>query len=420
LALLEGCRHSLEISVPVDEVNAEVSRVLESFQKKARFPGFRPGKAPAGLVRRHFQSDIRQKVLENLVPRYFREQVEREDLKVVGSPDIVDVKFEEGEPLWFKAEFEVAPEFELKEYRGLTVPYQDPEITDEDIDKRIEELRQQKADYANVDPRPLEDGDFAVVSLESVDGVPGPPIRQDELMIEIGGSDTMPEFSENLRGLSPGEEKTFDVTYPDDYAQRRLAGKTIRFRATVKGIRRKELPEVNDEFARDLGDYQDLAELRDSVRRALFAERQIEAQREAKDKLVDQLVDAHEFPVPEAYVDAQIRNRVEQNLRALAANGVDPSSVKLDWDKVKAAQRDKAVREVRASLILSRIAARESIDATREEVEREVERMARQRREPVAALRLRLEKDGTLGRIASHIQSEKTLTFLFEHARKEA
>lgn len=420
MALLEGCRHSLEISVPVDEVNAEVSRVLESFQKKARFPGFRPGKAPAGLVRRHFQSDIRQKVLENLVPRYFREQVEREDLKVVGSPDIVDVKFEEGEPLWFKAEFEVAPEFELKEYRGLTVPYQDPEITDEDIDKRIEELRQQKADYANVDPRPLEDGDFAVVSLESVDGVPGPPIRQDELMIEIGGSDTMPEFSENLRGLSPGEEKTFDVTYPDDYAQRRLAGKTIRFRATVKGIRRKELPEVNDEFARDLGDYQDLAELRDSVRRALFAERQIEAQREAKDKLVDQLVDAHEFPVPEAYVDAQIRNRVEQNLRALAANGVDPSSVKLDWDKVKAAQRDKAVREVRASLILSRIAARESIDATREEVEREVERMARQRREPVAALRLRLEKDGTLGRIASHIQSEKTLTFLFEHARKEA
>jgi trigger factor len=346
--------------------------------------------------------------------------VEREDLKVVGSPDIVDVKFDNGQPLWFKAEFEVAPEIELKDYRDLTVHYHDPEITAEDIDRRLGELREQKADYANVDPRPLEDGDFAVVSLESLSGVPGPPIRQDELMIEIGGAETMPGFTENLRGASPGDEKEFDVAYPQDYAQQRLAGKTIRFRAALKGIRRKELPEINDEFARDLGDYQDLAELRDSVRKALFAERQIEAQREAKDQLVEKLVDLHDFPVPEAYVEQQIKNRVEQNLRALAASGVDPSSIKLDWDKVKASQRDKALREVKASLLLGRIAEREAIDATRDDVDREVERMARQRREPVAALRIRMEKDGTLGRIASHIQTEKTLAFLFEHARKEA
>ncbi len=420
MALLEGCRHSLEISIPVEEVSAEAERVLGSFKKKARLPGFRPGKVPAGLVRKHFESDIRQQVMENLIPRFFRQEAEREELKVVGTPDIVDVKFEPDQPLWFKAEFEVAPEFDLKDYRELTVQYHDPQITDADVDKRLEDLRQQKADFANVDPRPLEDGDFAVVALESVAGVPGPPIHQDELMIEIGGAETMPGFTENLRGVPPGEDREFDVSYPDDYAQQKLAGKTIRFQATVKGVRKKELPELNDEFARDLGDYQDMGELRESIRKALFAEREAEAQREAKDKLVEQLVDMHEFPVPEAYLNQQIRNRVEQNLNALAANGVDVSSIKLDWEKLRSSQRDKALREVKASLILGRISERESIDATRDEVDREVERFARQRREPVAALRIRFEKDGSLGRIASHIQTEKTLAFLFEHAHKEA
>ncbi len=420
MALLEGCRHSLEISIPVEEVTAESERVLESLRKKARLPGFRPGKVPSNLVRKQFASDIRQQVLENLIPRFFRRQAEREDLKVVGAPDIVDVKFEDGQPLRFKAEFEVAPAFELKEYRGVTVHYHDPEVTEEDVDNRLAELRRQKADYANVDARPLEDGDFAVVSLESLAGVPGPPIRQDELMIEIGGAETVAGFSENLRGATPEEVREFEVVYPEEYSQQRLAGKTVRFRATVKGIRKQELPELNDEFARDVGDYQDLAELRETLRKAIYAEREAEAQREAKDQVVDRLVDEHDFPVPEAYVDHQIRNRVEQRLNLMAASGVDPSQLKLDWEKLKSSMRDKALREVKASLLLERIAEREAIDATRDEVDREVERMARQRREPVAALRLRLEKDGTLGRIVSHIQTEKTLAFLFEHARKEA
>jgi len=135
---------------------------------------------------------------------------------------------------------------------------------------------------------------------------------------------------------------------------------------------------------------------------------------------VDKLVDAHDFPVPEVFVERQIRNRVEQSLRAMAAEGVDPKSLKLDWEKVKATQRDKAVREVKASLLLSKIAEREAIAPTRDEVDKEVERLARQQREPVAALQMKFEKDGTMGRIASHIQTEKTLNFLFEHARKTA
>lgn len=415
---MEGCKHTLEIDVPAEEVEAETGRAVASVQQRAKLPGFRPGKAPAAIIRKQFASEIRKQVLETLIPKYLQNRFEAEDLKVVGQPDITEVHLDPGEPLRFKAEFEVVPQIELQDYKGLTVPYHDPEVTDEDVSKRIEELRQQKAEYVNEDPRPVQDGDFAVLSLESLGGLDGAPVKQDELSLEVGGGDTLEGFSENLRGMHPGEEKEFDLTYPDDYGQAKLAGKTVRFRMHVKGIRRKELPEVNDDFAQDLGDYRTVDELREAVRKSLFSQRQFEAQREAKDKLVEKLVDLHDFPVPETFIDRQIQNRVEQRVRALAEQGVDPKSLNLDWKKLKEKQRDSALREVKASMLLSRISEREAIGATRDEVDREVDRIARQQREPFAAVRLRFEKDGTLGRIASHIQTEKTLGFLFEHAGK--
>ena len=420
MAVIEGCRHSLEISIPADAVESETGRVMADVQKRARLPGFRPGKAPASLIRRQFSGDIRQRVMESLIPKYLQQQFEAENLNVVGTPDIKDVHFHEGEPLRFIAEFDVAPDIELKDYKGIEVPYHDPEVSDEDVQKRIQEIREQKATYANIDPRPLADGDYAVVAMESIAGVEGEPVKQDEMVIEIGGGDTVEAFSENLRGLSPGDEREFDVPYPADYGSPRLAGKTVRFHATLRGLRKKELPELNDEFAQDLGDYRTVDELREAVRKALLGQRQNEAQQQAKNLIVDRLVDLHEFPVPGTYVERQIRNRVEQTLRAMASEGVDPRGLNLDWEKVRESQREKAVREVKASMLLSKIAEREAIVATRDEVDREVERLARQQREPVAALQMKFEKDGTLGRIASHIQTEKTLTFLFEHARKTA
>jgi trigger factor len=420
LALVEGCKHALEISIPADEVETETGRVAADVQKRAKLPGFRPGKVPASLIRKQFAGDIRQRVLESLIPKYLQKQFESENLNVVGTPDISNVHLHAGEPLRFKAEFEVAPQIELKDYKDFEVPYHDPEVAAEDIDKRVGEIQEQKAQYVNIDPRPIENGDYAVVALESIAGVEGEPVKQDEMVLEVGGADTFEAFSENLRGLSPGDEKEFEVPYPEDYGSARLAGKTVRFHATVKGIRRKELPELNDEFAQDLGDYRSVDELREAVRKAIFGQRQHEAQQEAKNRIVDKLVDEHDFPVPEFYVERQIRNRVEQSLRAMAADGVDPRKLNLDWEKIKESQREKAVREVKASLLLSRIAEREAIVAKRDEVDREVERIARQEREPVAALQMKYEKDGTLGRVASHIQTEKTLNFLFEHARKTA
>ena len=419
MALIEGCKHALEVEIPVEDVNSETGRVVEDFQKRVRLPGFRPGKAPASLILRNYSDDVRQKVLEKLIPKALQKEFESQNLRVVGNPNVTDVHFHDGEAVHFKAEFEVYPEFELKEFRGVTVPYHDPEVTDEDVEKRVEEIRDQKATYANVDPRPLQDGDFAVMSLESLEGVE-PPVQSDEMTLEIGGPDSLEGFTENLRGMSPGEQKEFEVTYPEDYGQERLSGKTVKFRASVTGVRKKELPETNDEFAQDLGDYRTMDELRAAVKKSLFDQRQEEAQREAKDKIVEYLVDQHEFPLPEAFISRQIENRVEQRLRTLAQQGVDPKSFNLDWESIKEAQREPAMREVKASLLLSRIAERENIAATRDEVDKQVERIARQQREAFAPLRIRLEKDGTLGRIASHIQTEKTLNFLFEHATKTA
>ncbi len=416
----QNIKRSLELSVPASEVEQETERVVESLRKKIRLPGFRPGKVPADLIRRRYDQEVRHDVLEKLIPRHFFKRAEEEGLNVVGTPSVTDVEFKPGEPLRFKAEFEVAPEIELKEYKGLTVPYQDPEVSGEEVDKRLEDIRDQKAEYVNVDPRPIAEGDYAVVAMESVSGIAGPPVKHDELTLHIGGEETLPGFSENLMGMSPEDEKEFDVTYPEEYGQSKLAGKTVRFRARVKGIRRKELPELTDEFARDLGDYQNMEEVRDAIRKAIFAERQYLAQTEAKGKLVDALVDSHDFPVPEAYIERQIEMQVERQLHMLAAEGIDPRSIQLDWEKVKESQRDKAVREVKGSLLISKVADAEAIHPTQEEVDREVQRIARQEREPVAAVRMRLEKEDGLRRIASRIRTDKTLNFLFEHATKTA
>ena len=418
MALVEGCKHALEISIPVAEVEQETERAVAAIQGKVKLPGFRPGKAPAALVKTRFAGDVRQDVLEKLVPRFFQAAAEKEHLQVVGRPNFTDVHYHAGEPLRFKAEFEVAPSFDLGEYTGLAVTYAEPEVTDADVDARLNEVREKKAEYVNEEPRPIADGDYAVISLESISGV-DEKVQQDELMLKIGDEATLPVFTENLRGVAPEESREFDVTYPADYDRATLAGRTVRFKATVKAVRRKELPEANDDFAKDLGDYQTLDEVKEAIRKSILAERENRAREETKHQIIEKLVDEHPFPVPDSYVDRQIEIGLENQLRQLASQGVDPRQLKLDWAKIREAQKDRATRDVRASLILDRIADRESIMATQDEVDREVQRIARQQREAVAMVRPKLQKDGTLNRIAGQIRTEKTLGVLFDKARKE-
>jgi trigger factor len=420
LALVEGCKHALDITIPAADVAAEVEKVVEKVRAKARIQGFRPGKAPSSIIRSKFMADIRQEALDNLIPRFLEKECERENLQVVSRPNISDLHFHEGEEVHFKAEFEVAPDVELKETRGLKVAYAEPTVTDEDVDARLNELRESRAQFVNVDPRPAVDGDHCLVSLVTLSGVDGEPMKQDDINIEIGGKDTFPEFSTALRDAVPGDDREAEISYPENYAAERLAGKIVRFRITLKQLRLRELPELNDEFAKDLGDFQTIEEIREEIRKSIFREREHSAQVTAKNALVDQLVDQHEFAVPEAYIDNQIEASVESQLRSMAAQGVDTSKLQFDWKKLREAQYERAKRDVKASVLLGKISAVENIHATQEEVDGEVQRIARQQREPVAATRMKLEKDGRIRNIVNRIVTEKTLSFLFEHAVKEA
>jgi trigger factor len=336
----------------------------------------------------------------------------------VGSPNVHDVHFHEGESLHFKAEFDVLPGFELGEYHRLEAPFTEPEITGEEVERELQQLREQHASFRNIDPRPLEDGDTAVVSLKSGKVEDAPTIEQDETTLTIGDAGTLTEFNENLRGKSPGDEVDFEVTYPEDFGNEKLAGKTIPFHAAIKSIRRKELPELNDDFAADVGDFRTLEELRGRIREVLTHTRRRSAVEAAKDKLVDQLVAKHDFPVPESLVERQIRSRIERTLRSLERQGVDIAKLNLDSSKLRQAERERAIRDVKAALLLERIADAESIQATKEEIDAEVQRFAEQTKQPVSKARQKLVEDGDLDRLQSSIRNEKALNFLFDEAVK--
>lgn len=420
LALIEGCKHSLDITIPAEAMTAEIERVTEKVRQKARLKGFRPGKAPVSQIKSVFGGEIRQEALENLIPKALEAACEKENLRPVSRPDIKNLHFHDGESVHFKAEFEVSPEIELKELRGLTVEYAAPEVTGEDVQKRLEELQESRAQFVNVDPREVQDGDHCLVDLASLSGMDGEPMKQESINIEVGGKDTFAAFSEALRGAMPGDDREAEVSYPEDYGVEKLAGKTVRFRITLKTIRYKELPELNDDFAKDLGDFQSIGEVREEIRKGMHREREYVAQTEAKNKLVDQTVSLHDFPVPEVYVEQQIETIVQNQLRNLQQQGIDASKIKLDWNALKQSQRDRAIHDVKASMLLGKLSSTENIGVTQDEMDAEVQRIARQRREPVAAVRMNIEKDGTLNQIINRIITEKTLNWLFENATKVA
>lgn len=419
MALVEGCKHSLDITVPADVVAQETEKVVADIAKKVKLPGFRPGKAPLSLVKSRFPNEIRQELLDQILPKTLEEAFKKDNLQVVSRPNIVDLHFHDGEELHFKVEFEVAPEFELGEYTGLTIKYNEPQVSDEDVDKRLEGIREQRAEYINIDPRPAVDGDYASVNLKSIEGS-AKPVEREDLQLKIGDEEAVKEFNEHLIGMTPGDEKEFEVTYPAEYAEESLAGRTVKFHMKLNVLRRKELPALDDEFAQDLGDYKNIEELKGAIRGSILRERESEAKSQAQTQILDQLVDSHNFAVPEAYVDRQVQNNVEQQLHSLAMQGVDVSKMNLDWAKLRDAQKGRATRDVKASLLLDRIADREAVVALQDEVDREIQRFARQQRKPAAQVRMELEKNGGLGRIAAQIRTEKTLNFLFDKARKEA
>jgi len=411
-------KREIQVEIPAVEVARQTESLIQKYQKMARLPGFRRGHVPASIIRQRFSEEIKTDVVEALIPRYFRQETERLGMNPVSQPRVTDLHLHDGEPLRFKAAFEVLPEVKVEGYKELRADKPEIAVSDADVDHALNDLREQQASFNDIEGRPLADGDFAQVSL---DGTPkegeGQPVHMDEVLVEVAGKNTMPEFTENLRGATVGEERSFDVHYPEDAQDKRLAGKTFSYTVKVHALKQKSLPELNEGFAKSLGEFATVDEVKKRIRKNIEAEGRHKAEHEAKDKLVAELVRRNEFEVPEALVERQIDIRLERGLRALAAQGLTAEQMKkMDLPRLRAGQRDQAIHDVKSSLLLEKVADEENIQVSDEEVNQEVESLAKQTKQTSEAVRARLTRDGGLDKIRTRIRSEKTLDFLYHQS----
>ena len=411
------CRRELELEIPAEEVQKAVERVARDFAKVARVPGFRPGKAPLPLIRRRFADGIKDEVLQSLVPEQIDKAVKDQNLLPITQPQVDRVDYAENGPVKFHAVFEVLPEFELGTYKDLDVEIESAEVTDADIEKTLSDSRERAATFVPVEGRALAKGDYAQLKLTGTPAAGGDPIQADNVLCHLGAEETFEAFTDNLVGAQPGEHRNFDVSYPEDYPDKKLAGKSYAYAVDVTGIKEKKVPELNDEFAKDVSDSATLEELRGKIRQGLEAERDQRRSAAIRDALLAKIVAAHDFPAPEALVENQMNVRMERAIRSLAAQGLDPRAVNVDWVAMRNRQRDRAVEDVKAELLLDRIATAENIDASDEDVEREIAALAERSNESAAAVRASLTKQGALDRMKSKLRSDKALAWLEQNAK---
>ena len=417
------CRREIELEIPADKVSKAAEKVARDIVRIARIPGFRPGKAPITLVRRRFADDIQGEVVQSLVPEYLEKALDEKKLVPVTRPEVDKVEFKEGEPLKFRAIFEVLPEFELGDYKNLQVQVEEIEAGDAEVEKAIEEMRERAATFVPVEGRAAKDGDSVLIKLNGVPTEGGDPVEADNILVPLGAAETLASFTENLRGASSGETKKFQARYPDDYPDQKLAGKSYDFTVDVQGVKEKKLPELNDEFVKEVtgekSEVTTLDELRKKIRENLEASKEQQEGSQARDRILEQLVSKHDFPVPEALIEGQMDTRLERMVRSLASQGVDPRGMNVDWKALRSQQRDRSVTDVKAELLLDRIATAEKIDATEEEVEKEIAHLAEHGGESATAMRARLTKQGTLDTMKSKLRSNKTIDWLYSNARIE-
>ena len=412
---------TVNVEIPADVVDQERNKLVQQYAKVARVPGFRKGKVPAGVIRTRFSQDINEEIVRNLVPKYFGEETKKQNLAPVSQPQVTDLHLHDGEPLKFTAEFEILPEIPTEGYQNVKVEHPSVSVTDEEVEETVNNLREQRATYDPVEDRAAQDGDFVQISFNGRDksDAEAKPVEVPSVMVEIGGKNTVAEFSDHLRGAKAGDEKTFDVSYPADYGDQRLAGKTVEYQVSVKAIKNKVLPEINEEFLKELGqeDLKTPEELRSKIREGMEHEKKHRAEHEGKDKVVDELVKLNDFPVPQAMVENQIEIRLERGLRALAQQGMRTEDMrKMDFARLREGQREAATREVKASLLLEKIADAENIEVGDDELDREIASLARQSQQTAEAVRARLTQDGSLDRIRTRIRNEKTLDLLYSRS----
>ncbi len=416
---LSQCQKDVTVEVAAEEVKAEFEKAYDAYMRHAKVPGFRPGRVPRGVVKQRFAKEVRDEVIGNLLPHALQHAITDQKLHVVGGPQIDLISVNDGEPLKFKATVEVLPDFELKEYRGLKTTKRIARVTDEDVEKTLERFRQNTAEFVPVEDRPSQDGDFVSINLvgKYVEPQEEEDMKSDDVQIEIGSENVQPEFNENLRGAQAGDIREFRVKYPEDFTSPGLAGKTLDFTATVVAVRRKELPELDDDFAKDFGDYGAIQELRDKIRENLVSNSESQASARLREELVEQILKDYDFEVPSSLVESQANDRMREFSYMLMRSGVPQQTIKgINWGERMVDARRHAARDVRAALVVSRIGDSENIEISGNEVDAEIERIAIRSGEPVDQLKARLTKDESLSSIENRLRYQKALDAVVNHA----
>jgi trigger factor len=425
-------RKHVAFEIPSDVVEAEIDRVAKGYSRTARVPGFRPGKVPAAVVRQRYKEQILYDVAHDLIPRVVGDALRERGLEPVATPDIRDLVLEEGRPLTFVADFETLPPIDPGDYVGILLRRSPAVLEVGAVDQALERLRQQAARWHPVEDRGAAVGDNVLLDLTrtrrrrliALPGEDGPPaVHPDEdkpeklesVSVEIGNASNPPGFDEHLTGASAGDERSFSVTYPSTHEAADLAGATVEFQVAVKGLRRKELLPLDDDFAKEVSDVDTLAALRDRVRDDLQKAAQHDVEHRLRHDLLRELA-VRLRSVPDALVEQEIDRRLEEFVQRLMGQGIDPTKAAIDWQEFRERQRQPASETVRSTLMLDEIARRENIEASEEDLDKEVERFGERAGRTAAAVRARLDKEGALPRIRAGIRREKTLAWLIEKA----
>jgi len=408
-------RKDLRVEIPTDIVNAEIDRLARDYSRKARVPGFRPGKAPARVIKQRYKSEILHDLAHDLIPRAVDNALRERGMEAIDSPDIRDVTVDENQPLTFTASFDTVPPFETGDYAGLSLTRPDTSVPEESVDHALQRLRDRAARYEPVEGRGVDHGDTVTLDLERKDAA-GEADSHKDVAIEIGGKANPPGLDEQLLGLAVDAVKTFTLHYPADYAITELAGQDVVYTVTVKSLKRRVLPELDDEFAKDLGEFEHLAALRARVREDLEHEAKHAGERDMRAALIKQLAARVPFELPAPLVDRELDRRLEDFARRMMEQGVDPRQAGIDWQAFRESQRGAAVESAGGAVYLDQLARHEKIDATADEIDQEVGRYAERSGRTAAAVRAALEKEQGLSRVAAGIRREKSIDFLLSRA----
>jgi trigger factor len=409
-------RKSLSFEIEPEVVEKEIDKRAREYARKVRIPGFRPGKVPPEVIRQRFRAQVLEDAAEAIVNRVVFEELEGRGLRPLASPQVTDLKVDESQPMTFRAVFETLPLVELPEYRGLSVKARKAEVTDEQVEAEVERLREEAARYDPVEPRPAATGDFVVLDVKFT-SAEGKPRHDENVLVEIGAADNHQDLNAGLVGMSPGETKQVRIVMEEAQQAPPKAERAVDYTVTLKDVKKKVVPAADDEFAKDLGEFGSLVELREAVRKRLLAADERKVEREVRSALVESLVEKASFEVPEALVDRHMSARTENAARGLLYQGIDPGKAGVDWKNYREAQRDDSVKAAKADVLLDEIARREGIEVPEAEVDAEVARLAERLRKPKETLRRQMEKEGDLAALRGRMREDKTLDLLRANAR---